>query len=246
MTATRTGRRPASTRRSRSLLCRGAALALAPQPFGVRREPFVEPDVLPRREREAVAGPLVRELVHDDAVGRSSGRRRRPWSRSAASGSRARTRARRRRRRCRRRLRTGTGRSARRGSAGSPARARSRPRRPGRGSVACSTPCRRSSRSGSARCPPARPGRSSRRTCRRRASNDVEPSPVEMSMSSTYDAGVLEEVVAGVADRDLDRLARVRRQVDGPLLVAVAPPLAAHHAPVEPVGVHVPSAVAVW
>ena len=45
------------------------ALALAPQPLGVGREALVEPDVLPRRDRQGVADPLVGELVHDHRLG---------------------------------------------------------------------------------------------------------------------------------------------------------------------------------
>ena len=50
------------------LLGRAEALVLAPQPLGVGSEALVEPDVLPARHGEAVAVPLVGDLVDDDAV----------------------------------------------------------------------------------------------------------------------------------------------------------------------------------
>ena len=71
----RTGRRPGSrTCRSRRSPGPSQSLALAPQPLGVGGEALVEPDVLPQVEAEVVAEPLVRQLVHDDALGRRSGR----------------------------------------------------------------------------------------------------------------------------------------------------------------------------
>ena len=51
------------------LLGRPQSLALAPQPLGVGGEALVEPDVLPQPEAEVVAEPLVRQLVHDHALG---------------------------------------------------------------------------------------------------------------------------------------------------------------------------------
>ena len=56
------------------------------------------------------------------------------------------------------------------------------------------------------------------------SSNDVVPSPVETATSSTKAPDALHDVVARVADRHLDGAAGERRQVDGPLLVAVAGP----------------------
>ena len=49
---------------------RGGAAAgrLRPEPFRVGREAFVEPDVAPVGDREAVAEPLVRQLVHDEPL----------------------------------------------------------------------------------------------------------------------------------------------------------------------------------
>ena len=49
---------------------RGGAAAgrLRPQPFRVRREALVEPDVAPVGDREAVAEPLVGQLVHDEPL----------------------------------------------------------------------------------------------------------------------------------------------------------------------------------
>ena len=90
----RTRRRAGISRGPVEVLLGGPeALALAPQPFGVGREAFVEPDVLPRVDGEVVAEPLMGELV-DDARSRcpSGPRRRRTASRSGASGSRVRTR----------------------------------------------------------------------------------------------------------------------------------------------------------
>ena len=81
-------------------------MVLVPEPLRVGREAFVQPDVLPRGEREAVPVPLVGQLVHDHVDRRRADRRRSRSRRSAASGSRARTRGPGSRRRGRRRPRT--------------------------------------------------------------------------------------------------------------------------------------------
>ena len=73
------------------------------------------------------------------------------------------------------------------------------------------------------------------------ASNEVVPSPVDTSMSSTNTPSPCDRPVADVRDRHLDRAAGVRRQVDRPLLPAPELPDAAFHAPVVPVGVQVVS-----
>src|SRR5439155_23732715 len=52
----------------RQLICRRATRNLRPQPLGIAGETFVQPDVLPARNRQAVAEPLVRELVYDQPL----------------------------------------------------------------------------------------------------------------------------------------------------------------------------------
>ena len=73
----------------------------------------------------------------------------------------------------------------------------------------CRPSCRRSSRSGSARCRRALPEPSSRRTCSPSSSNEVEPDAGRDDDVVDERAGELHEVVARVADRDLDARARV-------------------------------------
>ena len=85
----RVGLRRSSRRRSAGRLL--AAVALGPQPLGVGREALVEPDVLPVVDRDAVAVPLVGQLVHDDPAAVLAGLEERPSCRSAGSGSPART-----------------------------------------------------------------------------------------------------------------------------------------------------------
>src|SRR5438270_6645885 len=48
----------------RDLLGTGATGALGIKPFGVGSETFVEPDITPVTHRDAVAEPLVSQLVH--------------------------------------------------------------------------------------------------------------------------------------------------------------------------------------
>ena len=50
------------------LAARAASGGVRPQPLAVAGEPLVQPDVLPARERDGVAEPLVGELVRDDEV----------------------------------------------------------------------------------------------------------------------------------------------------------------------------------
>ena len=68
---------------------RGRARGLRPQPLGVAGEALVEPDVLPAGDADAVAEPLVRELVRDEPLvtaAPSSGSRRRSPMPCASSG----------------------------------------------------------------------------------------------------------------------------------------------------------------
>ena len=87
-----------------------ATVVRLPEPFGVRGEALVEPDVVPLVGRHGVAEPLVGELVGDDDVPGPPRQQSRP---SAPPGSGTRERgARAREPRCSPRSRTGTGRSA--------------------------------------------------------------------------------------------------------------------------------------
>ena len=52
----------------RELVGRRAPRVLRPDPLRVAGEPLVEPDVLPLRDGEAVAEPLVRQLVGDESL----------------------------------------------------------------------------------------------------------------------------------------------------------------------------------
>ena len=54
--------------RLEGLLRSGAAFVVLPEPLGVRGETLVEPDVLPARERDIVAEPLMSELMYDHGV----------------------------------------------------------------------------------------------------------------------------------------------------------------------------------
>ena len=160
-------------------------LALAPQPLGVGREALVEPDVLPGGERQAVAGPLVRELVDDDRVAvlraveevRRVDRPRLGLEREAealdvvddAAGGRERVAP-----EDAREEREDLGLAGERARGDLAGRRRARPRR-----------CRRSSRSRCPGCPPAGRARSSRRACRRRPRTRSSPAPLETATSST-------------------------------------------------------------
>ena len=161
------------------LLGRDETFVLAPQPLGVRREPFVQPDVPPLRDAPGcrrTTGARARARRRDvgrERVGEEALRVDRP-----GLGLQREAERRRGRRRCRPRPRTDSGRRVLdRKSMISPLPGERAVDHRRRAAAVRPRPCRRSSRSRWARCRRARRAPSSRRTCRRRPRTTSCPRP---------------------------------------------------------------------